>query len=571
MQSFKERFQKRIVYLTREKRPLKKRLLLSLLVNVFFAFTLIFYTPAEAYLNNIGEFGFTFGTLCAVMGVGAFLIAAALTGISLIFKGRLFDYFTTAVFAFTLCSYLQGAFFNGSLPPLDGAAVQWHLMTGEALWNLFLWIFLFVLVFAVRFFDRRTWQKILSLVSAAAIAVHAMLFAVTAMTADLSAFSVDGYLSRDDLYEVSDEGGVLVLIIDYFDNEYVDNLLEEDEDLFEEFTGFTRFADCTGLYKQTMSAIPFLMTGYQWKNEVDAYYALTKGFSDSAFMERVADTGAEVDLYTADLTMSEEMFSYATNYYEATPQVNPIKLFANMINYSLYRNMPLITKSVFWHYTSDISNNSIRSDALDEKSPYTCNDPLFYADLAEGGIKAKSADESFYKFIHLNGAHPPYTMDETGKAGSGLTETDQQKGTIHVVSEYLRGLKEQGVYDSTTIIVMADHGIVEVDTNRLSRAVLPACFVKPAGAQNVEMTTSYAPVSQTELHATVLWGLGDEAYSDFGRTFFEVPEDEVRERYFYWRVTYNSGEGEDVGRLLEYKITGDGRDFANWTYTGNHW
>lgn len=563
----KESIKKKLEFLTKETRTNKTRFLISLAVHFFAVFSFVFYTSSEVYLKSIADFDFTFLSLVLVIGCASIILLAVGIGISMLLKGRLFNYYITTVFSFALCAYLQGTFMNSSLPALDGTAVQWHLLTGASFINLIIWIVIFALPYILHFFNRKVWKKAIVYISCLCIIMNAVSLVSLIFSSNLSENENKGFYSKENLYEVSDEGDVVVLVLDYFDSEYMDNLLEENPDILSEWTGFTRFVNCTSMYKQTMPSIPYILTGTKWHCETTSWEFSPIAFSSADFLQRVDSLGAEINLYVSGTANADQAYELSDNYKSNGSKIKPLGMFTSMLNYMFYRNMPLITKSVFWHYTDDISNASIETENLSaEETAYTIDDAAFLDGLQENGII--ETDNKSFKFVHMKGAHLPYTIDEFGEPSNESYAVRQRKGSLYIVSQYLAEMKDKGLYDDTTIIIMADHGEVEV-ADEMSRAALPILFVKPAGADSsAPFTTSTAPVSQEDFRATVLWALGDENYSDFGRTFFEISEDEERIRNFYFRVSY---EGKPEERLIEYEITGDARDFSNWSLTGKSW
>lgn len=61
----------------------------------------------------------------------------------------------------------------------------------------------------------------------------------------------------------------------------------------------------------------------------------------------------------------------------------------------------------------------------------------------------------------------------------------QTAGDLNMITEYIGQLKKLGIYDDTTIIITADHGITgtleELDYERM-----PSLFIKPAGTDDTE-------------------------------------------------------------------------------------
>jgi len=82
------------------------------------------------------------------------------------------------------------------------------------------------------------------------------------------------------------------------------------------------------------------------------------------------------------------------------------------------------------------------------------------------------------------------------------------------------------------------------------------------------MKTSLAPVCHEDLFATVIDGLGGDS-TKYGRTVFEIEENEDRERKYYHTALVSDKDGEVA--LREYSIKGDARKLESYSLTGNYW
>ena len=84
--------------------------------------------------------------------------------------------------------------------------------------------------------------------------------------------------------------------------------------------------------------------------------------------------------------------------------------------------------------------------------------------------------------IHLAGTHAPYTLDRAGRPAEGeSTYVDQGIGVLNIVAEYLRDLKDSGLYDEATIVVTADHGEWYL-ADEITGPTAPMLMVKPSTA-----------------------------------------------------------------------------------------
>ena len=158
-------------------------------------------------------------------------------------------------------------------------------------------------------------------------------------------------------------------------------------------------------------------------------------------------------------------------------------------------------------------------------------------------------------------------MNENAESVSeGESSLEQQNlGSLKIVSEYLRQLKELGVYENSTIILTADHGTWWSAENPPDETS-PILLVKPAGADSSQpVVRSSVPTGHVDLPATLRAAFGVETSEP---TVFDVT-DEPRERYFYW-IDHSEVDKMDHW-LREWKITGDALDFSNWHSTGRNW
>lgn len=242
-----------------------------------------------------------------------------------------------------------------------------------------------------------------------------------------------------------------------------------------------------------------------------------------------------------------------------------------------YRDAPSVMKAVLWFYADDFNEIVLLSDQGSGDSSFdnlpsmiVMNDLLFYKKLTENSLSISAQGyDGCLRLYHMKGAHPPITYDENLKVNKGATRTQQAKGCLKIIYEYIRQLQEMELYSNTTIIITADHGEVRSNVDPATRkAISPILFVKPAGAgEESALAHSDAPVSHADFQATVIEAVGGD-HKAYGNTFFEISENDPRTRYFYMPVL--NSQGKEV-QLLEYSINGDVKNFSNWLFTGKEW
>lgn len=207
--------------------------------------------------------------------------------------------------------------------------------------------------------------------------------------------------------------------------------------------------------------------------------------------------------------------------------------------------------------------------------------------LFKGGGNAYSMDEiiyakglenielvegDYFKFHHFIGAHEPYTLLENEEKSSKETDVVQQtKGSFNILFQAFSEMKELGIYEDASIIIVADHGSPGKWYQPLQKPNQIGLFYKPKGSINTQLKNSDAPVSHLNMPATILNGAG-LIYDNYGRTLDEIKEAEEIKRYYYRPVIYNaSGDSEwniyKEERLLTYELKGHASQLANWKLT----
>lgn len=512
----------------------------------------------------------------------AFVVGTAIALLLSSLRGRAFAAALGIAFSLALMGFLQALFFNGGLPSADGNAVPWGDYSFTMLVNAVVWIFVVAacVVFCVK---KPSFSRVVFTVAAFALMATQSIGIATYIKHDIVLGDSGMQVTQEGLFEVSDKHNVIVFVVDTVDTNQFDAVLSKHPEMLDEFTGFTLFENSAGAMIPTSHAIPFLLTGERLQEDETYDHYIDTRYTRSTFISDIAEQNYSISLY------AECIFSGMTVFGDKTTNIHlvdnlpvdapeTIKMLSQI---ALYRDAPWMLKPLFWYYTDDIGGAVIdeSQEVDDSQQPYVLNDAQYYQDLLATGLSFQE-DESVdgaVKLIHLSGAHVPYTMDENGLATGGETSLEQQmQGTFTIISKYLAELKRLGVYDESTIIVTADHGIWYLTTDIITEASTPLCLVKPADINGGDLSSgsykvSLAPVSQDDFQATVIDAVGgDKSQYGEGMTYFDVPEDSDRVRY-YDMTRYPDDTFSSFNELDRFEIVGDVRNFDNWRLTDTKW
>lgn len=548
-------------FLFADDRKLSKRILIAALACFAFVLTFMLVGPIEIFFANTLFFEYTVAeTMLPVLltGLAAFL---ALFGISFALRGRVFNWYVSLLTGLSVASYIQVLFLNSSVGLLDGTEVLWNEMTIEAVLGLALWAFVVFVVFTLANFSKKIWRSAVTFLCILICVMQLTNMMAVIFTSEIDDKSVIT-VTRDGDQTFSDENNVIVLVADTFDIKFTKEVMENDPQYFDEFDGFTWYKNTTAHYSRTYPSVAYLFTGEECNYDTEYEVYMENAWKDNHFLEDIKDAGYTSRIYAHQKyvnTDSEYMAEYTDNYKEVERNVYSLELEKQMINLSLYRNAPVALKPFFETDTSEINS----AFELVGGVGISTNDANFYKRLKSDGITVDSdlGEKGTFTYYHFKGCHTPYNFDENCQlTDKAVTSKEATRGVLTNISEFLRQLKEQGIYDSSTIIITGDHStsgrLHELDTERVL-----TLFYKPAGATG-ELKEDNSPQQLVNVRATVLKAMGAD-YLAYGTPIDEVKEGDDVVRYFHMSAASDDLSMRE-GYLITYEIKGDANDFSNW-------
>ncbi len=540
----------------------------ALLASLFLVGTLFIVAPLEVVGQS--TFGLLFGfydilALVLAAGVASAVVLALLLSA---LRGRAFDTALVLVAALGISCYAQALFMNSALPVADGDYLHLDRFVPITVTSALVWV---ALIAAATMLARKRAKaaRIGSLVACAALLVVQTASVVSVATSQRVLDSVQHepvVATHEGLYTLSPDENVVVFVLDTYDQRYLDQALADDPRLLDEFTGFTCFTNSTGSMIPTRYAVPFLMTG-RMPDGTEPFRDFTRTwFQKSTLLPDIRNAGYTVGIYTDSLgtdIMNAEPF--AMNVHEAEPRsLDIVKMLTALDRVALYRDMPWVLKPLFWFTTDDLNKAFTASGEL-EKRPYMVDDGRFGQGLSEQRVSLNDEAKSF-RFIHMLGPHKPYSLDEEGRPSPTPTTREQQaRGSLALVADYLRQMKELGLYDDATIVVTADHGNWQLAPEGIIEPTSVIMLVKPpeSAAEAAEpVRFSDVPTGHLDYAATIADAVGADA-SKYGPTVFQVPPG-PRQR-FYWATTTDWHEDVD---WTQWAIDGEVLDWDDWQRTG---
>lgn len=457
--------------------------------------------PTELYVYNTADIMFQYKDFIVYM-IGYALI------MSICFLPVIVNYMPDSVvkvvsiiiFIYCICSYFQQMFLNGSMGRMEGNKQVWD--KSLVMTNLAIWIIIAVILVAIAWFTKNN-RKVISYISLFLSGIQLLTFVTLLLTSGVSSKTSE-QLVEDRKFVMASDENIAIFILDAYDVQMLDMVLDTDENYLEPLKDFTYYDRMTSRYSATDGSLPYLLTGRIAEEEKEYNDIYRK----SDFLPGIKDEGYEIDILTTAgyvQPFEDGVVDNLTDDYYCILDCD--KAVSQMTNCVRYRCAPYALKSRYYY------ENYYLTNIISDTNVYLFGtDADFYSELMTEGLAVDKNVHGMMHIYHLYGAHSPYYLTEDAALDYNSNPIAQWKGCLRIVYDYLEELKDKGLYDSASVIIMADHGL-----NRSQREAMdernievsadsnPIFFVKHAGESHDELM-----IDDREITHDDFFGIVDE-------------------------------------------------------------
>ena len=534
---------------------------------LFIGFVTCVYAPYELYILNRDEFWFLFSVFWYIPVIVFITMFSAGYLIGVLLPTGLRRYYSAFLFAIGLCIYVQGNFLNIDVGIMNGAHIYWENYRLTMIIHLFVWVFIVAFVMIITKVKSFLVTKVgtyLSLGITAMLLLTLLFLFIQHRDQLFQPNREIAFLTEDGEYEMgSADGNIVFFVLDMFDDDYFKELLARESETLDCLDGFTYFANNTGSHSTTVNSMTEILTGKRFRNQMSLSEFANSFDDETLYLDELENIGYDLYFYP-----QEVIDLIPTRYYDdicnldyGTQKIgNKLHFTLDVYQLVMCKYFPDIIKPYVWTDGTDF--DKWERYGRDQKPSSMKNIVFWNGENSNPNVLDGNNDREF-KFIYLEGTHYPYRVD------AYLNEIEDSyddpiataEGCMRMVGKYIDRLKSAGLYDNTSIVITADHGVYWG-----ADLTCPVFLVKPAHSRG-QLVIDNAPVSQVDIPATVLQLAGDGNYEEYGLSAFDVPENSYRERFFYEH--FLSEESSDIGtwRMVEYSIDPAGNSFDDFELT----
>ena len=469
-------------------------------IHIFFLVVFVVFIPSTMFLGNINEFMVDYIDYIPVIFSEIIICILILTAIEIILIkiGIHPEWVTNILFSLSLSAWIQVNFLNKDLPLLNGGTMKWNCTAWYAIISDIVWIVLCILPFIIELKNQKLVEKIKEHISVFLSLVLLMTVAYLAATTDRTVQNQKAATTEGE-FELANKLNVIVFVIDTLDSTFVDKYIISDDKYDDLFDGFVYYDNVVSGGAPTSLGIPALLTGTIYEDidnmSYDEYYKYA--YESSPLFGDLNKANIATKLYIDVSFLNHANTSSVQNIKEGNYSIgNKLGFAVSMSKFTAFCSAPYPLKNLFMLYTRDITQY-IDVEGYDL---YKIVDSKFYSDFCDKGLTIGEDDKAFILY-HFFGAHPPYVMDENARPTIVNSNEESLPKQIHgcckILEEYFNELKELDVYDNSMIIVMGDHGGIDLYQN-------PAVLVKYTGNnQSEDVIRDSSPATFKNVYATI--------------------------------------------------------------------
>lgn len=525
------------------------------------SFMFFVFEPIILYSSNINDFWFDFNILlkqCLKMFLLIFLTLFFLCLIVyfinkyLIKKIKLYNICLIIGYILFIIFYLHGNYLAGWLPSLDGSVIDWSKTTTITYISSFISIIIIgIYIFLIK---KINLDKVIKysnyLICAIFIMISASLITTLLTTENIFKSKVTSVATTKNLNTYSNNKNFIILVVDAIDSKmFYQELNEKYEDLFDDFT---YYPDTLAAYPFTRDSIPFIISGIWNENKTNFDTYLKKSYKESKLLDSLKEKSYELNNYDNEIILNDFTIPEFSNYKLLERDAHYLSFLKQILKYDSYKYFPYIIKKYTRINTMDFS---ITRKVEKEVDIFKWENPFFYEKLNNN---IEKIDKNQFKFIHIEGGHVPFDLDENLNKIEDGTYKQKVDASLTTISKYIKTLKDNNIYNNSVLIIMADHGY-NYETGELAGRQNPILLIKGIN-ENHNMIKSDLPISFTDLNDAYQDLLNDKSSEHLFKSI-----DKNRSRRY---LSYNYTE-EDL--MIEYIQTGKAWDNETMEKTGSYY
>ena len=569
----------------------------SLFLSLFLCLFQVFISfPIAVWTRNKFNFEAPLTHSYSVLIIIMILITAASIFVAFVLPKSLREKLAPLLVAAVLVLFIQQNFLSWDYGILDGQTLDFSQNNGLGVFDLLLWMTAALAsVFAAK--RLRSWAG-------------NILIGVGAITFIMAGINIANYGEANSTYSIDERDkfnfsktkNVLVFLFDAYQMDVFRELADSHPELMEPLEGFTLYENNSATFAKTYPTIPLFLTGKVYRKEepvLDFFQTAYKGSLLQSLQKEGWDVGLyhNVDAYSSLVNAVPAHPDIMDNIISGTPSRAKIDTYLQALDLSLFRAAPHQLKSIVFNKGNFVARRDKPKKVLEKLTGEPQSAQPFKYDYKEKhdalGFKSlmkehakPSMDDPVFRFYHFSLPHGPVLLDENFNSVRLENNFENSRlysiAALKLMGDYIAQLKDIGVYDEASILIVSDHGMAATNGEQYNgvtkryetlkkfgytRASARSLLLVKNPGETGPLKRSQAPTSGVDVAPTLAAAAGIEGLEFEGVDIHSLSEDMPRTReYMYY--TFTSWDSKYLNDFRVFEIDGDVRSLTSWNDKG---
>ena len=540
-----------------------RRIIYPICLSFITFYMLFIYEPIVMLSNNIDDLWFDLHMMLPSIIIITFILTTILLLLYFILyiifnekHKKVFDIVTIVHFVLFFILYIHGNFMAKKLHILDGTKFALKNYTIDIIVSVV--VILLIIIIAIISIKKFGTERIVKISKYLSIIIFIMLSVglISTLISNPKVLKEKTYMpiaTYKNIQNYSKNKNFIMFVLDGADSREFDKARKNSK-YKNIFKDFTYYPDTMSTYGNTSNSVPYILTGI-WDEKTEEFNEYSKNaYKNSHFFKLLRKNKYNMNIYANEIIMNSNEGSNILNFYYQNSEIDTYLFFKEEVKYISFKYLPYFLKSFSGinslKLTADII--SVKDEEMSSYNYYSWDNLINYDTFRNGIIKKKNKNE--FKYIHIEGPHLPFNMDEDLNIIDEGTYTQKIKASLKIVDVYLNKLKDEKIYDNSVIIIMSDHGLSENPDFKGRQN--PILFIKGINEHH-DFKVSDKPISYTDLMGAYEQLLNGKKSIDL---FKNIKKDRKR-RFLYYPDQYSN-------MLIELYQTGKAWDLNTMKETG---
>lgn len=423
-----------------------KKILITSLSSIVFSFTIFFFSPLGLFFTQIDQWSIRKSSAIFLLFLLSIFSSTLLTLFLLQFRSEnSFFRSRTIVVAIALLVWIQINLFSWHYGALNGGPIPWSEISIGII-DISFWIF----ILSLAILKARLFYKWIPHLTSFLFILQAVFASYYTIIPTQEALYKSFTLDTANTYSFSSKQNVIILLLDTFQSDIFHEIIEKDPTHKTNLKGFTYFPDTVGGYATTDASVPLILTGKYYKNEQSLPSFIKENYLQNSLPKILREQGFNISLPANVLNYCDT--SICSNYRQRSFG-DEIHNLVPLLGLSIFHDLPYFGKEIFYEQYPAFFVSLIAQFGLTNNIDF-----MHYID----SIAQNNATSPTFKFFHLQGVHQPYTLNEKLQYErmlyTRLNYVRQSEASLKIAENFLLYLQKEGLYDSSMVVILGDHG-----------------------------------------------------------------------------------------------------------------